>query len=139
VDRIDGLGGDDEIFGSPRDDVLAGGAGRDELTGGGGRDVFLVDVVAHSTPGRPDVVHDFVAGEDRIDLAGIDADVGIEGRQSFAYVGTSPFSGIAGELRASFVSSGRWLLQGDIDGDQAADVSLMLLGVHAPGPGDILT
>jgi len=62
-DHIYGLGGDDELSGSDGEDVLSGGEGNDTLTGGDGADYFSIA----STTGN-DVVTDFTAGEDFIDM-----------------------------------------------------------------------
>ena len=64
-------GGDDTLSGGAGDDLLDGGYGNDELSGGPGADIFVF--AEHS--GR-DVVTDFRADEDSIDLSalhGIDA------------------------------------------------------------------
>lgn len=82
VDRLFGQGGDDRLEGGDQDDVLLGGdgadvllggAGGDALTGGGGADVFLFATLAESSGGGVDLIEDFVSGEDRIDLVGLNA------------------------------------------------------------------
>ena len=93
VDRIDGLGGYDEIFGFAGDDLLDGGPGNDELfgaegddtlsggtgddfldgregddtlTGGPGRDVFAYYAESHN---GHDTILDFDVAEDRISFS----------------------------------------------------------------------
>ena len=64
-------GGDDTLYGGAGDDLLDGGYGNDELSGGPGADIF---VFAHDS--GHDIVTDFSADEDSIDLsslAGIDS------------------------------------------------------------------
>ena len=61
---LTGTSGRDSLAGGAADDILDGAAGADTLTGGAGRDVFVF------TKGQSggDVITDFKAGEDRIDL-----------------------------------------------------------------------
>ncbi len=96
VDGIDGKGGNDKIIGGADLDYLRGGTGADTITGGVGTDYFFWGSEADSGVGASnrDVITDFVAGVDKIDLSGIDAatHVGAEGDQSFLFIGTNPFS-----------------------------------------------
>ena len=62
-DTLIGGTGDDRLLADAGDDVLSGGAGRDALSGGAGADIFAF------RPGDArDVVLDFEAGVDRVDL-----------------------------------------------------------------------
>ena len=68
-DSIDGGSGDDKIVGGAGEDQIAGGAGNDNLWGGnwwkdGSSDTFVV-----SGGGGKDMIHDFEAGVDQIDLS----------------------------------------------------------------------
>ncbi|MDE0283312.1 MAG: pre-peptidase C-terminal domain-containing protein [Gammaproteobacteria bacterium] len=58
------LGSDDELSGGPGADLLDGGGGNDRLSGGEGADVFVF-----APWNGNDLVTDFVAGEDKIDLS----------------------------------------------------------------------
>ncbi|RJF95180.1 beta strand repeat-containing protein [Noviherbaspirillum saxi] len=55
ANRINGLGGNDSIYGADKDDVLNGGAGNDVLEGSGGNDTYVFnlgdgsDAIAEST------------------------------------------------------------------------------------------
>ncbi len=61
---MQGNAGANRLAGAGGDDTLEGGAGTDRLIGGAGADVFLM------RPGmQREVITDFAAGEDRIDLS----------------------------------------------------------------------
>ncbi|MFC2970460.1 M10 family metallopeptidase C-terminal domain-containing protein [Acidimangrovimonas pyrenivorans] len=64
ADLLAGGAGDDRLVGQGGDDILVGGAGSDTLTGGAGADTFVF-----AGDGGRDVVTDFTAGEDRLDLS----------------------------------------------------------------------
>lgn len=124
---LSGEGGADVLVGGRGADRLVGGEGGDRLTGGAGYDVFVF-----RTPEEiaGDVIVDFQAGRDRLQLSAIDADVTTEGDQSFAFIGREGFSGVAGELRYRF-NGEKTVLSADLDGDGARDFVLTLEGrVH---------
>jgi Ca2+-binding RTX toxin-like protein len=64
ADLILGGGGNDRLLGAEGADILTDGAGRDELFGGAGADSFVL-VADRET----DIIRDFQAGTDRIDLS----------------------------------------------------------------------
>lgn len=73
-DTLLGGGGEDVLQGGVGNDRLEGGTGADTLSGGSGADIFVFGardararLPVYDTQG--DVVTDFVAGEDRLDLA----------------------------------------------------------------------
>ncbi len=112
-DTMSGGGGSDTLEGGAGDDILNGGSGNDVLRGAAGNDLFFAeggaDVLAGGAgvdryvyflsndaglgAGARDVITDFVPGEDRIDLRGIDGNLDSSGDQSFAFVGASAASG----------------------------------------------
>jgi Ca2+-binding RTX toxin-like protein len=71
-DQLIGDDGKDILSGGQGNDVLAGGAGRDYLSGGWDADVFRIDQLSDSyrsaTGALSDVITDFEAFEDRLDL-----------------------------------------------------------------------
>jgi Ca2+-binding RTX toxin-like protein len=128
ADRLAGGAGTDRLFGLAGADTLEGGAGRDFLTGGLDADVFRFAGLADSTvaaPGR-DRVQDFRLGTDKVDLAAIDAKAG-GADDAFAFIGTAAFSAAAGELRAATAGANTYV-QGDVNGDGAADFSIEFAG-----------
>jgi Ca2+-binding RTX toxin-like protein len=63
----------DTVIGGSKNDTFIGGAGGDNLTGGGGNDTFVFKAITDSQPGSGhfDMVTDFNASTDRIDLSAI--------------------------------------------------------------------
>ncbi len=122
-DVLIGLGGNDTLNGGFENDRLIGGAGTDTLTGGRGKgmsDTFIFRSAAEAGVGKArDVITDFRHGDDRIDLARIDADTTTPGNQAFTFIGAARFSEEAGQLR----SAGS-VVSGDIDGDGVADFQI---------------
>ncbi|HZG10145.1 MAG TPA: M10 family metallopeptidase C-terminal domain-containing protein [Allosphingosinicella sp.] len=127
-DYLAGNAGDDQLFGMGGNDTLVGGAGADQLRGGFGNDTFRFLSASDSAVGAPDRIVDFNAGggSDKIDLAGIDANSGVDGDQAFTFIGSAAFTG-AGQLRAAYDASTKlWSVEGDIDGDGNADFAILV-------------
>ena len=128
-DQLFGGGGQDTILGGDGDDRITGGAKADSLTGGLGADVFYFvhgggsRAAGHSGALRGDTIADFVSGQDRINLAAIDADLTVGGDQAFVFIGTAAFAAVAGQLRYA-----GGLLEADLDGDGLADMQFAVTG-----------
>ena len=127
---IGGDGSDYSLQGEAGNDVLRGGRGADFLYGGDGNDVFDFDRVADSGPGGRDVIRSGgvaiafegigVAGGDRIDLSGIDANAGVAGNQTFAFGGT-------GVGRVSLANSGSdTIVRCNTDKDAAFELEIVI-------------
>jgi Ca2+-binding RTX toxin-like protein len=131
-----GSAGADRFRGDGLANLFQGGAGRDVLTGGGGRDLFDYDRVADSPAGAGrDVITDFRAGTDALDLAGIDADATTPGDQAFRFVGGAGLAGGTGRL--GVVASGEdTVVRGSVDADGSAELEIQLVGHVAIGPDD---
>ncbi|AJE19815.1 Secreted bifunctional mannuronan C-5 epimerase/alginate lyase [Azotobacter chroococcum NCIMB 8003] len=73
AESLSGGGGNDYLHGGAGDDSLDSGLGRDTLAGGSGADLFRFssreDSYRTSSEGFSDLILDFKAGEDRIDLS----------------------------------------------------------------------
>ena len=123
-DRMDGGSGTDLLNGGAGNDVLAGSSGNDRMTGGSGNDRFDFNSISDSgaASGARDLIVDFRRG-DKVDLAGIDANSGASGNQSFRIV--SGFTGSAGELTREKLGAG-FLVSGDVDGDGNADFAIQV-------------
>ena len=139
VDRLVGGNGNDELHGGNGGDVVYGGAGRDTMSGGDGDDVFVFRSIADSpAPSiRRDHILDFTHGEDHIVLSTIDADTMTAGDQNFTFIGTTQFSGAAGELRYIKFASAT-IIMADVDGDKVADFGIRLDGSMDPMGTDFL-
>jgi Ca2+-binding RTX toxin-like protein len=139
VENITGGAGNDIVTGDTLANVLSGGAGIDTLTGGGGADTltggagvdrFLFTAAALGpAAAQTTTITDFdrAAGE-VLDLSAIDANTVLAGTNPFAFIGSAAFSGAAGQLRFATLS-GQTLIQGDVNGDSTADLTILLGGV----------
>jgi Ca2+-binding RTX toxin-like protein len=64
-DGLRGGAGNDRLFGGAGNDTLNGGRGKDSLVGGDGNDIFVI-----ARKQGPDVIRDYLDGQDKIDLTG---------------------------------------------------------------------
>ncbi len=137
--RLFGGKASDILKGGALNDLLHGNLGADTLAGGGGADAFRFQNVAESSSGSMDQILDFTPGTDKIELDRIDADTLTAGNQAFSWIGSNAFTGTAGELRAH-EQSGTWFVEGDTNGDGAADlvIALTLQGETPLGAGDFV-
>ena len=125
-DRITGGDGSDRLSGGGGDDVLEGGYGVDQLIGGGGADTFRFIQDFFSRAAQTDTIADFSREDhDRIDLSGFDANASTPERDGFQFISDAAFTGRAGELRSEVIG-GETYVQGDINGDGAADLTIRL-------------
>ena len=126
-DLLFGLDGNDTLRGGAGDDVLCGGGGKDTLIGGLGADMFrFLSTAESSTRLLADIISDFIAGLDQIDLSAIDAQPGTAADDPFDFIGAAIFSGVVGELRFS-----GGFVMADLDGDTIADFEIMATSVSA--------
>ena len=123
-DQIFGFAGNDTLEGLGGGDTLIGGKGKDLLTGDLGADIFDFNKAKETVKGAGrDVITDFDAVDDVIDLRGIDAKAGIAGNQHFKFINAHKFHHIKGELH--FVAKiGFVVVEGDTNGDGRADFQI---------------
>ena len=112
--------GRDQIRGGLGKDILEGGAGSDTLRGGPGSDRYVFKQASDSIPELRDSIH--FRAHDLFDLRAVDANIQLDGQQTFRWINSDAFHGVAGELRAS-----RSVMQGDLNGDAVADFAVQLL------------
>ena len=127
--------GQDVIDGGDGDDLIDGGGGADLLTGGTGADAFRFDDGDTGLGADADRIADFEPGIDRVDLMAIDADSSLAGDQAFTFIGTSAFSGVAGQLRYLHDGTDTWI-EADTDGDGAGNFQIALTGNVIPIAAD---
>ncbi len=147
-DGLYGLEGDDNLYGGMGRDVLVGGSGTDRLSGDLGSDWIALGLNAAGTagdgaadvvlfasrwdswdPGRAglDAVLQFETGLDRLDLSAIDANTTLAGDQAFTLGALA--AGQAGRLQITTPAGQSWtLVQADVDGDGAADLTVIVYG-----------
>ncbi|WP_368184382.1 hypothetical protein [Aestuariibius sp. HNIBRBA575] len=138
-DTLQGGAQADLLDGGAGADTLQGGTGRDTLTGGTGNDVFVFNSIGetnsiarndgHALTWSADVITDFNAAQDVIDLSGIDG-------QRFRAEDAFHFSGEADLIvfergQLSYYHSGsNTIVHGSNDGDIYSDFAIVLLGTH---------
>jgi Ca2+-binding RTX toxin-like protein len=130
-DTMLGGAGNDTMRGGGGNDLMTGGAGADTMTGGTGNDRFIYgameDFGAVADPlAVHDVVTDFRSGQDKLDLSAIDANAGVSGNQAFTFLATpgAAFTA-AGQLHV-VQSGGKTVIEGNVDGNFAADFRIAL-------------
>lgn len=149
-DTLFGGAGRDILFGGTSADLLQGEAGNDYLRGdlgadvlfgGGGSDMFMFRTFEDSktNASQRDRIVDFTRGEDRIDVAGMDADRTRPGNQAFDFKGYSVFDGVdrIGDVHIRQVPGGV-MAEVDVDGDGDADMAIYVQGVGTLGASDFI-
>ncbi|WP_237385907.1 serralysin family metalloprotease [Xenorhabdus sp. Sc-CR9] len=91
-DILVGNSADNILKGGAGDDIIYGGLGGDHLWGGEGNDTFVYLSGQESLKDNPDWIHDFISGEDKIDLS----EFNFGGTGDIKFV--DAFSGKAGEV-----------------------------------------
>ncbi len=140
ANTIVGNTGADTLSGGGGNDMLRGSGGPDVLTGGAGADTFTYTALSDSTvaaSGRDTITDFLTSAGDKIDLHLIDANAALAGNQAFTLIGTNAFSGVAGQLRYA-PSGGNTLISADVNGDKAADFSILVNGAHSFAPSDFV-
>ncbi|HEY0130547.1 MAG TPA: M10 family metallopeptidase C-terminal domain-containing protein, partial [Allosphingosinicella sp.] len=137
--RLFGGKASDTLKGGALNDLIHGNLGADTLAGNGGVDAFRYQNISESSSGSMDRILDFTPGTDKIELDRIDANALVAGNQAFSWIGSSAFTGSAGQLRA-YEQGGSWFVEGDVNGDGSADlvIALTLQGPTPLGAGDFL-
>lgn len=127
----------DTLTGGAGNDILVGRDAADRMSGGTGADSFIYEKITDSgvTVASRDLILGFQTGLDKIDLALIDADLGLTGDQAFTLV--AAFGGAVGQAVIASVVAGRWLVSLDQTGDGTADLMIDVRGVTLAA-GDLI-
>ncbi len=143
IDSLIGGDGNDLLIGGNSGDVLTGGAGHDTKTGGAGADTFVFasgdsPAVEPALAGGADTITDFDTGSDMV-IAPLDATdtnyieiaLGADPDLTFGAARTAAEDAFNGTIRFALVEidSTDSILFGDEDGDQTADMAIILQGV----------
>ncbi|MFD2813977.1 M10 family metallopeptidase C-terminal domain-containing protein [Paracoccus aerius] len=107
-------------------DTLVGGGGSDLIWGGAGADVFRFLKTSDSSRAAPDLIHDFRANSDHLDLRAL----------KLRYIDDAGFSG-ARQVRWDHVGS-ETRVMADLNGDGRPDFVLRMLGHLDLDRGDFL-
>ncbi len=99
-DILIGNDANNTLKGGTGDDIIYGGLGADHLWGGEGKDTFVYLNAEESSFLERDWIHDFVSGEDKIDLSLFD--LGAAGKGTIKFV--EEFTGAIGEAVISYDS-----------------------------------
>lgn len=128
-DRLIGGAGSDTLDGGIGHDTLVAGDGYDRLTGGTGSDVFVFSRPSAASLGELDIIYDFSANRDVIDLTALPG--------TPVWLGSAAFTGgDQVEVRYGSIEGGGQL-QIDVDGDRRADLRINIFG-DALTPFDLL-
>jgi serralysin len=134
----------ENAVGGTGNDILIANEVQNRLSGGGGGDTFTftegdAQVGWLRSDGKkvmPDMIADFVSGQDRIDLSAIDAISASEANDAFTWIGAAAFSNQAGQLRAVATDS-QIQIEGDTDGNGVADL-IILVSSPVIAAGDLV-
>lgn len=123
---------DNNLFGTTASDHLFGGGGADHLTGGLGADFFTFNSAAESpSMASHDVITDFSKAQgDKIDLRGMNADLGNDYVDNLHFIGSAAFTA-PNQIRA-WNDGTNTFIQGDIGqaASAGANFTVELSGVH---------
>jgi serralysin len=144
--RIFGGNGNDILNDGAGADYLYGGAGKDTLSGGSGNDTFTFKAVSESskTATSTDLITDFVIGQDKISLSGIDAFAPSSTNDAFIWKGSDAFgSTTKGEVRFQkfdkpSTANDHTMVWIDNYADTDAEMAIRLTGLYNLNSGDFI-
>lgn len=154
VENVVGSGFADTITGDGDANIIDGGAGSDTITGGGGKDTLTGGAdadtfryVSVSDVAKGEILGDFVAGIDKIDLSAIDATRGSTPGSIDDFIidglGTSKSAVAEGHISWYTVdkpgdANDRTFIRINVDTNSKIDMTIELKGLHALSAGDFI-
>ena len=140
VANLGGSAVNNVLIGNSAANSIYGLGGRDIMRGEGGADkfVYLFNSDTGKTATTRDLIQDFTSGTDKIDLAGMDANGAGTGNGTFVFLPNAgdAFTGVSGQLRFVWedltgTANDKTLIEGDFNGDSAADFQIELTGLKS--------
>jgi len=135
ADFLYGLGTADTIFGDGGNDYIYGGGGGDALAGGAGADRFVYLATSESAASATDLIADFTAAIDKLDLLGIGA---VPLAFQAAQLATSIGAGSIGWKQAGGITSVYVNTSAGSENLSSADMTIRLTGTINLTGTDIL-
>ena len=119
------------MYGDNGETNFVGGSGVQYMSAGRGANIFTDLTISDSTPWGYDEISNFDSAKDVIDLSHIDANLTAAGLQSFAFIGTAPFSGSGAEVRyQQDPTRDMTYVEADLSGDSSPDLYIELYGLQ---------
>jgi Ca2+-binding RTX toxin-like protein len=139
----------ENVVGGSGQDTITASTARNAFTGGAGNDTFVFASTAAAGIGtNRDLITDFTAAADRIDVSGIDANGGQAGNPEFVFVGeiANVVGGVGqlgrGQLGYHYETDANGIehtiVEGSIDADAAAEFQIDLVGRFTLSAGDFV-
>jgi serralysin len=128
----------DPINAAPSANVIKSKVGQDTLVGTAAADEFVFLSVSDTSRflASADLITNFKPGEDKINLAALDAITTTADNNSFQFIGSAALSQ-AGMVR-SYFSGTETIIQGETDGKAGADFLIRLSGLHTLTASDFV-
>jgi hypothetical protein len=136
-DTIRGTLGNDTLTGTAGPDLFLIGQGQDTITGGGGMDGFrfIQSAIGAEATHRFTLTDFAPAAGERIDLSRIDAIAGTLANDPFVFTDIQGLFGMPGQLRWERVDAGHVLIQGSVNGDTVADLTILVASADPVSSG----
>jgi serralysin len=128
----------DPVNSPPSANVIKSKPGQDTLAGTAAADEFVFLSISDTSRflASADLITNFKPGEDKINLAALDANATAADNNSFQFMGSAALSQ-AGMVR-SYFSGTDTIIQGEIDGKAGADFLIRLAGHHTLTASDFV-
>jgi Ca2+-binding RTX toxin-like protein len=152
-DFLSGDGNDNRLEGRGGSDYLIGCRGKDTLVGGSGSDTFVFQgadstggPIIDSTTASPDVITDFVRGQDKVDLTNF-SNMKLSGASNATYVSQFKWYGAMGSNAIPMGYAGYRVTSTGVDlyanpyglnGNTTPEVRISLSGLTALSAADVL-